>query len=101
MIYNSDAKTLLPLISLTAVSCLLVVQQPIWTLTLTASSINCKGTLLAWNSSGPAYNEVAGEFSYILTNIQQVNTLLQNIVDKEDSASFIQPNSRTRGWIGY
>ena len=54
-------------------------------LTLTASSINCKGTLYGWDSTNVVYMDVVGEINYILTNLQQISTLLNNTIDAEDA----------------
>ena len=55
------------------------------TLTLTASSINCKGTLFGWDSTAVAYMDVVSRINCILTNLQQVNTMLTAAMDTEDT----------------
>ena len=55
------------------------------TLTLTANSINCKGTLYGWYSTAVAYMDIVSKINYIITNLQQTNTLLNNTIDAEDA----------------
>ena len=69
--------------------------------TLTASSINCKGTLYGWDSTAVAYMDVVGKINYIITNLQQTNTLLNNTIDAEDALAlqvFKQTAGQGIGW---
>ena len=71
------------------------------TLTLTASSINCMGTLFGWDSTAVSYMDVVSKINYILTDLNQRNTLLTNTMDAEDALTSIQPNSWTGKWVGW
>ena len=52
---------------------------------MTAATINCKGTLMSWDSTAVGYMDVVSRINYILTNLQQLNTMLTAAMDAEDA----------------
>ena len=52
---------------------------------MTAATVNCKGTLMSWDSTAVGYMDVVSRINYILTNLQQLNTMLTAAMDTEDA----------------
>ena len=54
------------------------------------------GTLYGWDSTAVAYMDIVGKINYIITNLQQTNTLLNNTIDVEDALA-LQVFKQTAG----
>ena len=59
-------------------------------------TINCMGTLYGWDSTAVACMDVVVKINYIITHLQQTNTLLNNTIDAEDALA-LQVFKQTAG----